>query len=179
MRSSWSRQNNNQPIGEINSYQGTQNQRISLIPYRLNIADKTSTRLQPACIFCTEEEGEEPSSPRTYRYARCNLIIESFSPIMGIFGRVLVSGSKDGKVKIWIVPSRLEKIDNVSRVLPWAGTFSQHQRTHLSSESSPTNGWNGNSMVEEKVTASLVIEEIPLLVLGYSTRRFQLFLSHR
>lgn len=34
-------------------------------------------------------------------------------------------------------------------------------------------------MVEEKVTASLVIEEIPLLVLGYSTRRFQSFLSYR
>jgi len=64
---------------------------------RLNITDKTSTRLQPACIFCTEEEGEEQLSPR------------SLSSTMGIFGRVLVSGSKEGKVKIWIVPSRLEK----------------------------------------------------------------------
>jgi len=111
---------------------------------KLNITDKSNTRVQPACIFCSTASDEEKEVAPT----NC---------VMGIFGRVLVSGTPEGRVSIWIVPSRLEKIDNISRVLPWAA-------------SSPTDGWNETSAYQQQttVTASLVIEEIPLLALGYN-----------
>eukprot|EP01114_Cavostelium_apophysatum_P014603 TRINITY_DN3823_c0_g1_i3.p1 TRINITY_DN3823_c0_g1~~TRINITY_DN3823_c0_g1_i3.p1 ORF type:complete len:1445 (-),score=432.44 TRINITY_DN3823_c0_g1_i3:36-4370(-) len=76
--------------------------------------------------------------------------------VTGVFGRILISGSTEGRVNAWIIPSRLDKLGDVSRVLPWAVT-------------DPAEGFpESTSSHQSKVTTSIVVEEIPLLVLGHN-----------
>eukprot|EP01119_Soliformovum_irregulare_P018792 TRINITY_DN5827_c0_g1_i2.p1 TRINITY_DN5827_c0_g1~~TRINITY_DN5827_c0_g1_i2.p1 ORF type:complete len:911 (+),score=219.01 TRINITY_DN5827_c0_g1_i2:90-2822(+) len=127
---------------------------------KVNVADKTG--VQPVVIFCRNAEEDQDETILTHSG--------------GIWGRILILGNSLGKVTIWILPPNPDQLESESRILPWAvATPADHWKSAVSKSMSMTNFFgntptlNGErESIHNKVTASIIFEELWLLILGYA-----------
>lgn len=113
---------------------------------KLNLVDKGGTpALSPLCTFL-------PSSDLLENQA-------SISPnyVGGAWGRLFILGNDQGHLTAWIIPARPNKNETQIQIRPWASV-------------NASDPWNAIANEKEKrspVTATLLIEDSMLLVLGY------------
>lgn len=95
----------------------------------------------------------------------------------GVYGRLIVTGSRLGKVTAWIVPFRPDTLEPESLVLPWAvSTPGDYWKRNISRNESQTSITDliPNPRLPKglpQVTASVIIEELWVLVLGYGKKQ--------
>lgn len=160
--------NEEEDIDVENPKQQPANWRASLLS-KLNIIDKNKTGVQPLAIFArNSQENDENAS--------------YLSHVGGVWGRVLVTGNRIGRVSVWIIPSQVDKLDMESRVLPWAVSTPDYQWYKPTfptpgslEESLSPNNQKENREKYKQVTASMIVEDLLLLILGYENGQLCIF----
>jgi hypothetical protein len=116
---------------------------------KLNLVEKGGTpALAPLCTFLSANPALEGQGAVSSNF------------VGGAWGRLFVLGNEQGKLTAWMIPSRPNKNETQIQLRPWASVSSSDPWKII------------NSSDKEKrspVTATLIIEDLMLLVLGHGT----------